>query len=257
MSIFKPDLLAGKHAFCVGATSGINLTIAERFRAAGAKLFVVSRTESKVIDAVRLLGAGDMADGATADVRDFAAIERAVAQSVARFGPIDIVLSGAAGNFLAPAADLSPNGFRTVLEIDLLGGFHVMKAAYPHLRRPGASIVNISALQAFVALPGQAHACAAKAGLDALVRSLALEWGPEGIRVNSIAPGPVANTEGMARLAPTAEAVAALTAAIPLARWASKDEIADLAMFLASPAAANISGTVMVTDGGYLAGRRD
>jgi NAD(P)-dependent dehydrogenase (short-subunit alcohol dehydrogenase family) len=104
-------------------------------------------------------------------------------------------------------------------------------------------------------MPSQAHACAAKAGLDALVRALALEWGPEGIRVNSIAPGPVNDTEGMQRLAPNDEARTDLTRAIPLGRWADKRDIADLAVFLASETGANISGAVLVSDGGYLAGR--
>ena len=245
----------GKVAFCAGATSGINLRVAERMREAGAKVFILSRDLSKVEAAIDALGGDENADGVAADVRDYDAIAAAAARCAERFGAIDVVLSGAAGNFLSRAADLSPKGFRTVLEIDLLGGFHVMKAAYPHLRRPGASIINISALQSFVAMPGQAHACAAKAGLDSLVRALALEWGCEGIRVNSIAPGPVAKTEGMARLAPSREAEQALTAAIPLGRWASKDDIAELALFLASAASANITGTVIVSDGGYLAGR--
>jgi NAD(P)-dependent dehydrogenase (short-subunit alcohol dehydrogenase family) len=255
MTVFLAGLLTGRNAFIAGGTSGINLAIATRMHSLGAKVFVISRSPEKVADAVELLGGKDQSDGHAVDVRDFEGVQTAVTACVQRFGKIDIVVSGAAGNFLAPAAALTPKGFRTIIEIDLIGGFHVMKAAYPHLRRPGASIINISALQSVVALPDQAHASAAKAGLDALVRALALEWGPEGIRVNSISPGPVSDTEGMRRLAPTPEAAQNLTASIPLKRWADKEDIAELAVFLASDAGANISGTTIISDGGFTAAR--
>ncbi len=154
MTVFAPMMLAGKTAFCAGATSGINLRIAQRFREMGANVFIFSRSNSRVADAISQLGDSTCVAGVQADVRDFNAVEQASADCASRFGAIDIVLSGAAGNFLAEAAKLSPKGFRTVLEIDLLGGFHVMKACYSHLRRPGASIINISALQSFVGMPG-------------------------------------------------------------------------------------------------------
>lgn len=253
-SVFRSDILKGQTAFCSGASSGINLAIARVFAAHGASLFIISRDELKVEAAVASIGA-DRAGGCSADVRDFEQVSQAIAKARDRFGPIDILLSGAAGNFLVSAAEMTPKAFRTVIDIDLIGGFNVMKAAYPALRRPGASIISLSALQAFVAMPLQAHASAAKAGLDALVKSLALEWGAEGIRVNSIAPGPVSDTEGMRRLAPTVEAVASLTAMTPLRRWASQEDVANLALFLASPLAANITGEVIVTDGGYSIGK--
>jgi NAD(P)-dependent dehydrogenase (short-subunit alcohol dehydrogenase family) len=121
---------------------------------------------------------------------------------------------------------------------------------FEHLRRPGASIINISATQAFVPLPMQAHVCAAKAGVDMLTKCLAIEWGAEGVRVNSIAPGAVDDTEGMRRLAPTPEIKKQFTRAIPLRRFATRDEIADLALFLSSDAARFITGAIMVCDGG-------
>ena len=250
--MFQTNLLAGRNAFCAGATSGINLAIAQAFAAHGAQVYVVSRNPDKVRDAIALIG--PHAAGMAADVRDFDAITRAAAECHER-GPIDIVLSGAAGNFLCRASDLSPKGFRTVIDIDLVGGFHVMKATYPHLRRPGASIINISALQSFITLPLQAHAAAAKAGLDALVKSLAQEWGPEGIRINSIAPGAVTGTEGMRRLAPDAAATASLTTETPLRRWATLADITNLALFLASPLSAYITGDIIVADGGYSLGK--
>jgi NAD(P)-dependent dehydrogenase (short-subunit alcohol dehydrogenase family) len=250
--VFRPDLLAGRTAFLAGATSGINLAIARRYAGLGARVYVISRNPAKVEAAVASLGSG--AAGRTADVREFDAVAAAMQDCVDRWGPLDIVLSGAAGNFLARAADLSPKGFRTVIDIDLIGTFHVLKAAYPHLRRPGGVAINISALQSFQPASGQVHACAAKAGIDQVMRCLALEWGPEGIRVNSIAPGPIAGTEGMSRLTPTAEAEARLTRTIPLGRYGETADIADLAVFLASDAARNITGALIVSDGGQAVG---
>jgi NAD(P)-dependent dehydrogenase (short-subunit alcohol dehydrogenase family) len=250
--VFRPDLLAGRTAFLAGATSGINLAIAQRFVDLGAQVYVISRKPDKVQAAVALLGPS--AAGRAADVREFEAVEAAMQECVARWGAVDIVVSGAAGNFLARAADLSPKGFRTVIDIDLIGSFHVLKAAYPHLRRPGGVAINISALQSFQPAQAQVHACAAKAGIDQMMRCLALEWGPEGIRVNSIAPGPIAGTEGMSRLTPTPEAEQRLTSTIPLGRYGDKADIADLAVFLASDAARNISGALIVSDGGQAVG---
>jgi NAD(P)-dependent dehydrogenase (short-subunit alcohol dehydrogenase family) len=145
---------------------------------------------------------------------------------------------------------MSANGFKAVVDIDLLGTFNTCRAVFEHLRRPGASIINISATQAFIPMPMQAHVCAAKAGVDMLTKCLAIEWGPEGVRVNSIAPGAVDDTEGMRRLAPTPEIRKQFTRSIPLQRFATKDEIADLALFLSSDAAMFITGAVVVCDGG-------
>lgn len=250
--VFRPGLFAGRTAFLAGATSGINLAIARRYAGLGARVYVISRDPAKVESAVALLG--EQAAGRAADVRDFEAVSAAVQDCADRWGAIDIVVSGAAGNFLARAADLSPKGFRTVIDIDLVGSFHVLKSAYPHLRRPGGVALNISALQSFQPAHAQVHACAAKAGIDQMMRCLALEWGPEGIRVNSIAPGPIAGTEGMSRLTPTPESEARLTSTIPLGRYGDRQDIADLAVFLASDAARNISGALVVSDGGQAVG---
>jgi NAD(P)-dependent dehydrogenase (short-subunit alcohol dehydrogenase family) len=249
--VFRGGLLEGKTAFLAGATSGINLAIAMRFAQMGACTYVVSRAEAKVEAAVVQLG--PKAAGRAVDVRDFDGIAAAAQECRDRFGLIDIVVSGAAGNFLARASDLSPKGFRTVIEIDLLGSFHVLKAVYAHMRRPSVAL-NISALQSFQPALGQVHACAAKAGLDQMMRCLALEWGREGIRVNSIAPGPIAGTEGMARLTPTVDAEARLTSTIPLGRYGDVRDVADLALFLVSEAGRNITGALLVTDGGQTVG---
>ena len=245
---FKDDLLRGKHAFLTGGTSGINLAIAKRFAKAGAKVTVLGRDTAKAEQArAEIEALGAEAAAVTADVRDYAALEAAIRKS----GPIDILVCGAAGNFPAPALGMSANGFKAVIDIDLLGTFNTCRAAFEHLRKPGASVICISAGQAFRPALMQAHVCAAKAGVDMLMRVLAMEWGGAGVRLNSIAPGPIGDTEGMRRLAPNAEAQAAVERAIPLGRWGTKDEIADVAMFLASPAAAYIHGAVIVADGGH------
>ncbi len=250
-----PDF-AGRNVFVAGGTSGINLGIALAFARAGATVGVLSRSAEKVSAAVESLesAGAPAAAGYAADVRDMDGVQGAVDGHAGKFGELDIVVSGAAGNFPALAQDLSANGFRTVLDIDVQGSFHVLKAVYPHLRRPGASIVNISAPQAEAPMAAQVHVCAAKAGVDMLTRVLALEWGPEGIRVNSIIPGPIEGTEGMRRLAPGEQALEAIRLTVPTRRLGTVDDIANVAMFLASPLGDYVSGAVIPVDGGWSLG---
>ena len=242
----------GQTVFVAGGTSGINLGIALGFANAGAKLFVISRSADKVTSAVeQLQQAGAEAAGVSADVRDADAVKAAIAECAAKFGEIDVLISGAAGNFPARANDISSNGFRSVLEIDLLGTHHVMTAAYPHLKKPGASVINISAPQAIVAMTGQAHVCAAKAGVDMITRTLALEWGPTGIRINSVIPGPIEGTEGMRRLAPSPQAMEHVVGSVPLKRVGTKQDMANICLFLASDMASYITGAVIPVDGAW------
>lgn len=246
---------SGKNVFVFGGTSGINLGIAHGFARAGANLSVASRNPDKVAAAKEALSHTHPALGFALDVRDWDAVKAAVDAHVAERGSIDILISGAAGNFPAPATAISSKGFRTVTDIDTLGTWHVMRAAYDALTKPGASVINISAAQAWIAMPLQVHVCAAKAGVDMITRCLAMEWGRDGIRINSVAPGPIAGTEGMARLAPTPEAEARVNSGVPLGRMGTVDEIADACMFLSSDAARYISGAVIPVDGGSTAGR--
>ncbi|MBI2890455.1 MAG: SDR family oxidoreductase [Nitrospirae bacterium] len=249
--IFRDGLLTGKTAFITGGGSGINLRIAERFVDQGAKVGITGRKQERLDQAVAALKArGGEAMGVASDVRDYAALETAVRRTRESFGPIDIVICGAAGNFPSPAVGISANGFKAVVDIDLLGTFSTCRAAYEHLRKPGASIVSISATQAYIPTPLQAHVCAAKAGIDILTKTLALEWGAAGVRVNAISPGPVDDTEGMRRLTPSPEAKDKFCSTIPMRRYATKDEIADLALFLCSEAAGYITGAIYVCDGG-------
>ena len=247
MSAFKDGLLEGKTAFVAGGTSGINLGIARRFAELGAKIAVAGRDKDKAFNAAREIGGG--ARGYACDVRDYAATRGVMEAVVEAFGPLDIVVSGAAGNFLASALGMSANGFRTVVDIDLNGTFNVFRGCYDLLRRPGASLIAISAGQAVNPIMLQAHACAAKAGVNQLVRVLAMEWGPE-VRVNGISPGPIANTEGMARLRPDASDIDQSTARIPLRRWGEISEVAEVAVFLSSQSASYVTGAIFDCDGG-------
>lgn len=248
MRVFQDGLLTGKTAFLTGGTSGIGLGMAKRFGEMGARVYVVGRDAAKLEAACAAIP-GEAA-GAAADVRDYAALAAAFAACRERFGVIDILVCGAAGNFPAPVTGISPNGFKAVMDIDLLGTFHACRAAYEHLRKPGASVISISANHASVPYPMQAHVCAAKAGVERLTQVIALEWASDGIRANCINPGPIEDTEGMRRLAPTEELRAAVRATVPLGRFGTQREIADLALFLASDAAAYITGAVLHCDGG-------
>ena len=257
MSAFKDNLLVGKTAFVAGGTSGINLGIARRFAELGAKVAVLGRNPEKAANAAAEIGQGAL--GLTADVRDYAAIRGAMEHAANELGAFDIVISGAAGNFLAPALGMSANAFRAVVDIDLNGTFNVFRGAYDLLNRPGASLIAITAGQAVNPSPLQIHACAAKAGINQAIRVFAMEWGPD-VRVNGISPGPIAGTEGMSRLAPGAAADGGHQERIPLKRWGRIDEVAEAAVFLCSSSASYVTGTILDCDGGSQLGdasRRD
>ncbi len=160
-----------------------------------------------------------------------------------------MLVAGAAGNFLCPAEELSANGFKTVVDIDLLGAFNAARGAFAQLNATRGCIIFISAGQAFVPQAYQVHVGAAKAGIDNLMRNLAVEWGKHGIRANSIVPGPIEGTEGMRRLS-TPENDRRNKEVIPLRRYGQTDDIGQAAVFLASPLAAYVTGTVFAVDGG-------
>src|SRR3989440_8221170 len=281
MQIFSDGILAGRVAFITGGGTGITGGVARALAEAGANVALVSRSLEHLEPAVKSINdahsirsptvsEGNSEDRATrdlraempalqstggealavaADVRNPEEVERAIAATVARFGKIDIVVNGAAGNFLCAAEELSPNGFGTVVDIDLKGTFNTSRAAFVELKRARGQILNISATLHYVGTPLQLHVSAAKAGVDALTRQLAVEWGRYGIRVNAIAPGTIEDTEGMMRLVPAA-IKEELRRNIPLGRFGRIKDIEQAAVFLCSDAASFINGAVLVVDGG-------
>ncbi len=253
LDVFRDNVLAGRVALITGGGSGICRGIATAYARFGANVCIVSRKADvldKTASEIRTL-TGRPVLAIAADVRQPDAVAAAVAATIAKFGKLDTLVNGAAGNFLAPAAALSPNGFRTVVDIDLVGTFVSSRAAFEALSASGDGLVlNISATLHYHGTPLQIHASAAKAGVDAVTRNLAVEWGQFGIRACGIAPGPIGDTEGMRRLAPGDVAERSLKG-IPAGRYGTIDEIAAAAVYLRSPAAAYISGHVLVVDGAH------
>ena len=249
--IFADGVLSGHVAFVTGGGTGITGGVARAFAEAGASVALVSRKLEHLEPAANAINQkGGKAIAVVADVRQPAEVENAVAMTIAEFGKIDIVVNGAAGNFLCAAEELSPNGFGTVIDIDLKGTFNVCRAAFAQLKEHRGQILNISATLHYLGTPMQLHVSAAKAGIDALTRNLAVEWGRYGIRVNAIAPGPIEDTEGMKRLVPE-PVKERLKKNIPLGRFGRIADIERAAVFICSDAASFINGTVLVVDGGH------
>jgi 2,4-dienoyl-CoA reductase [(3E)-enoyl-CoA-producing], peroxisomal len=257
-SIFADSVLAGHVAFVTGGGTGITGGVARALAETGANVALVSRSLEHLepaAKAINQLRAGmpalhGEAFAVAADVRSPEALQKAVDATIERFGKIDIVVNGAAGNFLCKAEELSPNGFGTVVDIDLKGTFNVCRAAFEQLKQHHGQILNISATLHYLGTPMQLHVSAAKAGVDALTRNLAVEWGRHGIRVNAIAPGPIEDTEGMKRLVPE-PIKEKLRQRVPLGRFGLIKDIENAAVFLCSDAASYINGAVLVVDGGH------
>jgi peroxisomal 2,4-dienoyl-CoA reductase len=258
MNVFRDNLFAGKVALVTGGATGIGRGIAHALAQHGADVAIASRKQENLLAA-----ASDIARSTNrrclpivADVRQSEAVGTAVNRIVAELGSLDLLVNNAAGNFFCPSEQLSPNGFGSVIDIDAKGTWNMSRAAFDAwLKDHGGQILNISATLHYGGTPGQAHVAAAKAAVDALTRTLAVEWGPHDIRVNAIAPGPIGDTEGVRRLLP-GEAAEKLRAVIPTRRLGSIDDIVNLALFVMSDAGANLNGAILVCDGGLsLAGR--
>lgn len=249
--VFSRDIFEGKVAFITGGGTGITGGVARALAEHGAMVAITSRKMENLEPMKETIeNGGGECHAVAADVRDFEAVEKAIAETVERFGKIDIVINGAAGNFLCWASELSANGFGTVVDIDTKGTFNVCRAAFDQLKENSGQILNISATLHYLGTPMQIHVSAAKAGVDAITRNLAVEWGRYGIRVNGIAPGPIEDTEGMKRLLPP-QLKESLTKKIPLKRFGRIEDIEKAAVFLCSPAAGYISGVTLVVDGGH------
>lgn len=249
-SCFSSDVLDGQVAFVTGGATGIGKEICRVLGAHGARITMASRKREVLEGAVEELKAeGVDASFGVCDVRDAQAVRAVIDQVVADRGRLDIVVNDAAGNFPAPMSKISPNGFKAVVDIDLLGTYNVTRSAFDAwLQDHGGSIINISAPFEQRGIVYQSHVAAAKAGVDSLTRTCAVEWGPYGIRVNAIAPGSVGGTEGVRRFADAVPG-ADDRPRNPLGLQGHGSDIAYLALFLCSPVARYVSGQVIAVDG--------
>ncbi|XAH22070.1 SDR family oxidoreductase [Xylophilus sp. GW821-FHT01B05] len=251
--MFTKDTLKGRTALITGGGSGIGLEIATAYARLGAAVMLVGRNLERVQEAAAAINReGGQAEASKCDVRNYDEVKAAVEDTVARFGGLDILVNNAAGNFVCPSADLSPNGFRTVIDIDLNGTFYGCHAAYPHLKasKHGGSIISIITMLGVSGWPGAVHAASAKGGILSLSRTLAVEWGSDGIRVNTISPGPIGDTEGVQRMyidAGKGDLEAKKTA---LGRFGRKEDIANAAVYLGSDLANYVTGDNIIVDGG-------
>jgi 2,4-dienoyl-CoA reductase [(3E)-enoyl-CoA-producing], peroxisomal len=248
-SPFRADLLRGQAALVTGGATGLGLEVARVLGGHGARVAICSRKEPNLEAAVAALREeGIEAIYGVCDVRRSDEVTAVVERVLGTFGRLDIVVNNAAGNFPASISELSANGFKAVVDIDLLGTFNVSKAAYDlWLRDHGGAVVNVTAAIQYRGMAMQAHVVSAKAGIDAFSRACAIEWGPHGVRVNVVAPGAMSGTEGMRRIAGDSQHRAIQN---PLRRIASTTEIAETVLFLASDAASYVTGAILVVDGG-------
>ncbi|MFL5403593.1 MAG: SDR family oxidoreductase [Gemmatimonadales bacterium] len=258
-SVFRPDVLAGQVALITGGGTGIGLGIASSLARAGASVAIASRKPEHLAPAAEQLRAsGAKVSAIEVNVREPESVSRMVDRVAQEHGRLDILVNNAAGNFYAPTATLSSNGWKAVIETDLYGTFYCSQAVYPVMKAQGAGrIVSISMTLHYRGWPLMAHATAAKAGVDALTRTLALEWAPDRITVNAVAPGPIP-TEGVKKaFTPSGSAGPDLFGmeryaadSIPLGRWGRPEDIGQMVTYLASPAGEWITGAIMVVDGG-------
>ena len=251
--VFSDQCLKGRVAFVTGGASGIGLGLSRMLVRCGARVVIASRNEENIKAAQAEIEAeGGEALAIRLDVRDYDSVAAAVDQTVARFGGLDIMIANAAGNFVAPTAEMSPNAWRTVIDIDLNGTFHCCRAAHGALAASphGGRIIAISTMRALEGWPGCGHAGAAKAGVMSLMRTLASEWGPDGIRCNTVAPGPIDGTEGVRRIYEEKGRLGTEIASVPLGRLGQIDDIANAVVYLASDAGSYVTGCDLVVDGG-------
>jgi NAD(P)-dependent dehydrogenase (short-subunit alcohol dehydrogenase family) len=241
---------AGKTAVVTGGGSGLGRAMAVAFGNEGAEVCVIGRRQEKLDETVELIvKGGGNAFGLSADVRDAARVEAIVKEIVDRTGRIDVLVNNAAGNFVCASEELSPNGFKSVVDIVLLGTFYCSRYAFEALKASRGSIINIIAAYAWSGEPGAVHSASAKAGVLAMTRTLAAEWGRFGIRANAISPGPI-HTEGTDKnLWSVGNVEEQMRKSVPLGRLGEPDDIARAALWLASEDASWVSGATLAVDG--------
>jgi NAD(P)-dependent dehydrogenase (short-subunit alcohol dehydrogenase family) len=260
LDAFRPGLFDGKSVAITGGGSGIGLLTAKRFAQLGARVSICGRraevldaAKAEIEQAAREKGFSHAVTARTADTKKPEELAAWRDHTLASFGALDFLMCNAGANFLAPAANISPNGFATVLGTVLQGTWNTLHAWFPHLRERGSSSIVLNAgTNGITSSPLMAHSGAGKAGMINLAQSLAVEWGSLGIRVNAIAPGPV-DTEGAnQRLWADPETRAKMAATVPLGRIGSSEDCAAAMVFLCSPAASFITGATLVIDGGHM-----
>lgn len=247
---FAPDLFRGRTVFVTGGGGTINAGIAQGFAELGANVALSGRTVSRLEQAAAAMrGHGGEIVAVPADVQEIQMLDAALATSERLLGKVDVLICGAAANFPAPAEQMTAEGFRKVVSTDLLGSFNAARAAFAQLKATCGNIIFVSATNSIMPFAFQAHVGAAKAGIDSLMRGLALEWGKYGIRCNSVLPGPIEKTEGLRRLL-TEQDIAELRTYVPIGRFGTIEDVAAVCCFLASPLATLLTGVSLVADGG-------
>lgn len=243
---------AGKTVWLTGGGSGLGRSMASAFARDGATVCVIGRRQEALDETIDLIAReGGNAFGFACDVRDPAKVEEVVAQIIEKTGRLDVLVNNAAGNFITPSEKLSPNGFKSVVDIVLNGTFHCTKYAFEPLRASRGNILNIIATYAWSGEPGALHSACAKAGVLAMTRTLAAEWGQFGIRVNAIAPGPI-HTEGTDKnLWSVADVEKHVQAQVPLGRLGTPEDVSRAALWLCSADAEWVSGAALPVDGAH------
>jgi NAD(P)-dependent dehydrogenase (short-subunit alcohol dehydrogenase family) len=243
--------LAGRVAVVTGGGTGLGKAMALELSRLGAAVAVVGRRREPLEQTVAELTGPGLA--APADVRDPDAIAAAFDSVEETLGPVTTLVNNAAGNFVVPAEELSPNGWRAVVGIVLDGTFFCSRElARRHIARSGerGEIVNMIATYAWTGGPGTVHSAAAKAGVLSLTRTLSVEWARHGIRVNALAPGAVDTPQARAHLWADEEVQRAMLARIPLRRFGREEEVAQACAFLVSDFAGYVTGECLTLDGG-------
>jgi NAD(P)-dependent dehydrogenase (short-subunit alcohol dehydrogenase family) len=251
--MFKNDLLAGKRILITGGGTGLGMATAGRCLELGAEVYICGRREAVLRAAEEELRerTGGKIHGYACDVRDVEAVEGMIA-AVWEEGGLDGLMNNAAGNFLARSEELSLGAFQAVIGIVLMGTLHATMACGRRwlAAKRGGTVLNVTTTYTTTGSAYVVPSAVAKAGVQALTRSLAVEWGNRGIRMNAIAPGPIPTEGAFSRLLPRPELEEAAKKRIPLGRFGTTDEFANLAAFLLSEGSGYINGDVVTMDGG-------